>query len=635
MPIISSVGRRAPRVRLLVAGIYAVLVLGSVTMVYPLLIMVAGSTKSGVDVSDFSAIPRFLYSDTVLYRKHIEGLFNESLDAMNMAYDSDVASFEVLEPPANPNEHLVAAWREFLDRGGLAEHASALGYTGTIVSRTVPRELRLFKHRLIARFDGDVDALNRELGTEFVTWNSLFVRPEDYTIRRNRPPEDRYAMAFGEFKGERGHGTRYVFSIEGFYKRLFLKPQYTRAIEEYNRLHGTAHASYREVHLPPRYPESAPGKVREDWEVFVRNTLNLLWVHVDPAAADVYRTFLRAKYGTIAQLNERYGTQHGAFEEIPLTTEAPTGGVQLSDWESLIAGWHEAEGGVLHRIAPEHLVVASPDIRFREWLTSRYGTLADLNRDLGTAYASMADILPPQREFHWFEFLRDRKALRLEFCTRNYRTVLDYMVFHGRGIFNTVVYCSLAIVLALIVNPLAAYAMSRFRMPTTYKILLFLLLTMAFPPMVTQIPVFLMLRQFGLLNTFAALLLPGMANGYSVFLLKGFFDSLGQELYESAQIDGASEWVMFWNITMALSKPILAVIALNTFTMAYSNFMFALLLCQDERMWTLMVWLYQLQRRSGLGVVYASLIIAGIPTLLVFVFCQNIIMRGIVVPVEK
>jgi multiple sugar transport system permease protein len=63
--------------------------------------------------------------------------------------------------------------------------------------------------------------------------------------------------------------------------------------------------------------------------------------------------------------------------------------------------------------------------------------------------------------------------------------------------------------------------------------------------------------------------------------------------------------------------------------------MFALLICQDPKMWTLMVWLFQLQQTSGQGIVYAALIVAAIPTLLVFVFCQNIIMRGIVVPVEK
>ena len=161
------------------------------------------------------------------------------------------------------------------------------------------------------------------------------------------------------------------------------------------------------------------------------------------------------------------------------------------------------------------------------------------------------------------------------------------------------------------------------------------MLTMAFPPMVAQIPQFLMLRELHLLNTFAALVLPGAAYGYAIFLLKGFFDSLPQELYESAALDGAGEIRIFWQITMSLSKPILAVIALQAFTMAYSNFMLALLICQDEKMWTLMVWLYQLQQKSGPGVVYASLLIAAIPILLVFILCQNVIMRGIVVPVEK
>ena len=138
-----------------------------------------------------------------------------------------------------------------------------------------------------------------------------------------------------------------------------------------------------------------------------------------------------------------------------------------------------------------------------------------------------------------------------------------------------------------------------------------------------------------LLNTFYALILPSVAEGFAIFLLKGFFDSLPQELYESADIDGASEWTKFWTISMNLSKPILAVLGLSAFIAAYSNFMFALIVIPDQKMWTLMVWLYQLQSRSGLGVVYSSLIIAGIPTLTVFIFCQNIIMRGIVVPVEK
>jgi multiple sugar transport system permease protein len=92
---------------------------------------------------------------------------------------------------------------------------------------------------------------------------------------------------------------------------------------------------------------------------------------------------------------------------------------------------------------------------------------------------------------------------------------------------------------------------------------------------------------------------------------------------------------MFFQITLPLSKPIFAVIALQAFTTAYGAFMFALLVCQNPKMWTLMVWLYQLQIERPQYIVMAALTVAAIPTLLVFVFAQNVILRGIILPSEK
>ena len=86
---------------------------------------------------------------------------------------------------------------------------------------------------------------------------------------------------------------------------------------------------------------------------------------------------------------------------------------------------------------------------------------------------------------------------------------------------------------------------------------------------------------------------------------------------------------------MSLSKPILAVLALQAFTSAYSEFLMALVIIPDSEMWTMMVWLFQLQSQADPYVVNASIVIAAIPTFLIFILCQNIIMRGIVVPVEK
>lgn len=634
MAIISQIGRQSLGVRLLIGAIYAVLVFGSVTMIYPFLIMVSGSTKSAVDLKAVDIIPAFLRSDDALYRKHLEGLFNESVEVMNSVYDSAVSSFELVCPPERPNRGMAAEWLAFLEVGKLPGYFVGCGTMAADITRTVPQGLREFKCYVAERYGSDIADVNAALGTDFVGWNAFFVLPENYAPRIRMPQDTPLAAALNDFKGLQPRGVLYCHSPEGFFKRQYLSSIYSRNIADYNKTHGTYYGSYGEVHLSRRLPQGT-AQEQVDWEAFVRENLNLLWVRVDDGALPVYHGFLKAKYRSIDVLNRNYGASYESFSDVSLINEPPFEGLALSDWAAVISGWKDPDTGKEYRIPAGQLRVHSVEFLFRDTLQGKYGDIDKLNAKLGTTFRDFMDILPPQRDAHYFSFLDSRGALRWEFVTRNYKTVLDYLFFHGRGILNTTIYCSLAVLFALLVNPLAAYALSRYRMPSAYKILLFLMMTMAFPSMVTQIPVFLMLRKLHLLNTFAALILPGLANGYSIFLLKGFFDSLPQELYESASIDGASEWTMFWRITMSLSTPVLSVIALQAFTGAYANFMYALLICQDEKMWTLMVWLYQLQERSGQAVMYASLLIAAIPTFIIFVLCQKVIMRGIVVPVEK
>ena len=219
----------------------------------------------------------------------------------------------------------------------------------------------------------------------------------------------------------------------------------------------------------------------------------------------------------------------------------------------------------------------------------------------------------------------------------NYATVCDYLFVRGRAFANTFVLVLLSVLAHLTVNPLAAYALSRFRMRGTEKILLFLLATMAFPAAVTAVPGFLLVRDLGLLNTMAALVLPGVASGMSIFILKGFFDALPRELYEAASIDGASEWTVFRKITLPLTTPILAVNALTSFVAAYNSWEWAFLVCQKESHWTLAVWLYQMSiNYSGEPwCVMAGFVLVSIPTALVFLLCQKVILRGIVLPSLK
>ena len=229
----------------------------------------------------------------------------------------------------------------------------------------------------------------------------------------------------------------------------------------------------------------------------------------------------------------------------------------------------------------------------------------------------------------WRDFLKSAFA--------NYSLTCDYLFVRGRAFVNTAILVFLSILAALTVNPLAAYALSRFKMRGTESVLLFLLATMAFPAAVTAIPSFLLIRDLGLLNTFAALILPTVASGMGIFILKGFFDALPRELYEAASIDGAGEMTVFLKITLPMTAPILAVNALNHFVAAYSSWEWAFLVCQDESRWTIAVWMYQMSRTFAgqPWCVMAGFVLVSIPTAAVFLACQKVILRGIVLPSMK
>lgn len=639
MGIISTIGRKHIKVQALIWSITILLILGGITMVYPFALMIAGSSKSAVDVSETAIIPAFLTEPKALYQKTVQGLFNELGEAMQSTYDINNGDFKQLNLPPDDNKILTGEWADFIKSKDYPFFYYGLGFTETPISRmSEPLNLRKFKHQLYTKYDGDIHAMNATLGTEYTSWSDIVQRKAFYLTRRDMP-DDSNAQdeLYWKFKTEQPLPMRFYFSPEGFYKTIYLRAKYTKYIAAYNKAHKTHYKSWNEVTFPRRYPagKEYTDLQRSDWEDYVRTILNMLWVRVDQTELGNYHAFLKAKYGKIADLNKRYGTTYKAYNEIPLITRIKFSGSAMIDWATFISGWTDPITNKTYKVPVTSLYITSAENDFRDYLKKKYGTIAELNKKMNSAYRGWDYIFPPQQQYH-YEYIKLHKSkLRWEFVKRNFIAVADYILLHGRGVFNTFLYCGLAVLAALIVNPLAAYALSRFKPPSTYKILMFLMLTMAFPPMVTQIPNFLLLREFGLLNTYAALILPGLANGYSIFLLKGFFDSLPQELYESAQIDGASELRLFLQITMSLSKPILAVIALQTFQFAYSNFMMALLLCQNPKMWTLMPWLYQLQMNSNPGVIFASLLLAALPTFLVFVFCQNIIMRGIVVPVEK
>ena len=269
---------------------------------------------------------------------------------------------------------------------------------------------------------------------------------------------------------------------------------------------------------------------------------------------------------------------------------------------------------------------ATDNLFQREALPARYAT-----SDVESAYGAPMPQITAERSF-----VRQHKAeIRREFAGRNLRYILGYVLLNGRAVWVTFAFCALAVLTQLIVNPLAAYALSRYPVRQSGAILIFLLATMAFPAEVAMIPSFLLLKDLGLLNTFAALVLPSAASGYMIFLLKGFFDSLPQELFEAGSIDGARETTLMLHVAVPLAKPVLGYQALLAFMGAYGAFLYAFLVAQDSKMWTLTVWIYQLQATAPKAVMMAAVTIAAVPTLLVFLAAQRTIMHGIVLPGER
>ncbi len=594
MGLIPKTGRGSCKVRMLHFSMFLVLTLGAVSMLAPFVLMLSGATRTGVDKHEFSFLPRFLWDDAALYRKHVEALHNESAATLRAAWRSEHADFSGVELLSSVDAAEVARWETHL-----ADWPGAVlpGYAATPDSRSRPLNVRGFARHLKSEISREIEQVNTALETDFADWNAFWVIPPDTRSRLNLTPDTPWWRAWEHYVNEAApEWTLGTHDLTGFFIERVWVPR-----------HGREDGSPLLVATLPENEREA-----EAWLLFVREVVHPDFLRISDQASDDWQRLLQARHVNMQTLRRATGVDADDWTELALPTRWREAGPFQADWEVFLQGWKDPED-VLHRVSGAHLTLDSADLSWQ--------------RAHGTP--------PPIREAGQLKFERHRREIRRAFLTQHFSTVWEILIVDGRGLGNTVFYCAMAVLLALIVNPLAAYALSRFRPPNAYALLLFLLLTMAFPPMVTQIPVFLMLRDFGLLNTFWALLLPGMAHGYSIFLLKGFFDSLPRDLYESAALDGAGEIRMFWMITFSLSKPILAVIALGAFVSAYTNFMFALLICQDERMWTLMVWLYQLQQSYGPGVMNAAFVLAALPTLLVFLLAQNQIMRGIVIPVEK
>jgi multiple sugar transport system permease protein len=215
--------------------------------------------------------------------------------------------------------------------------------------------------------------------------------------------------------------------------------------------------------------------------------------------------------------------------------------------------------------------------------------------------------------------------------TTNYTTILGNPLFL-RWILNAFIYAAVAAALNVLFSGMAGYALSRLNFPGQNIIFLVTLAVMMIPATVTLIPKFLIVNNLHLVNTYWALILPAMAQPFSVFIMVQFMKGLPKELEESAKIDGASIWRTFYQIILPQVRPALTAVAIITFQGAWNDFLWPLVALGTQDMYTLPLGLFFFKSAhyTEYNLLIASSMFNTIPMLILFFIFQRYFIEGAV-----
>lgn len=208
----------------------------------------------------------------------------------------------------------------------------------------------------------------------------------------------------------------------------------------------------------------------------------------------------------------------------------------------------------------------------------------------------------------------------------------------GRYIFNSAFVAVVLVALNVITAAMVGYVLARKRVPGERFWSLGIVATLMLPKQVLMIPLYLVLARLGMLDTYSALILPFAVDAFSIFLVRQYVLGLPLELEEAARVDGASDWAIFGGIVLPLLRPVLAVVAIQSFLTHWNSFLFPLIFVDSDRLRTLPVGLAllsQTEHSVDWGFLMAGSTIASLPVLAVFVAFQRHILSGVLAGAEK
>ena len=201
----------------------------------------------------------------------------------------------------------------------------------------------------------------------------------------------------------------------------------------------------------------------------------------------------------------------------------------------------------------------------------------------------------------------------------------------GRYLFNSALIAIIVTTTSLLINGMAGYAFAKLRFRGRDRLFKALSGGLVLPVQVAMLPLFLLLKNMGLINTYWGVIIPGMSSIFGIFLVRQYALAIPDEMLDAARVDGASEFRIFWSIVVPGIVPILATLAIWTFLATWNDFMWPLIVLSDESHYTLPVALANLagEHVQDTELMMAGSVITIIPVMLVFLFLQRYYIQGV------
>lgn len=257
----------------------------------------------------------------------------------------------------------------------------------------------------------------------------------------------------------------------------------------------------------------------------------------------------------------------------------------------------------------------------------RKATLAEVRR-IGVV-AQMVDPAKPG-EIVKVNIANRTPVRKVSFAVSNYTepfTHFDFMRYLWNSVFVTVT----ATLITLIVNSMAAFALSKYEFRGRTFAMLLILATLMVPLSVIMVPLYSIISALGLFNNLWGVILPTVATPTGVFILRQYMLTIPDELIDAARMDKASEWQIYWRIILPLTAPALAVLAIFSVVWRWNDFLWPLIVLSRKELYTLQVGLsvYSGELNVQWHFILAMTVVTMIPVVLVFLFLQRFITTGI------